>query len=85
MTRYEVIRDKLTEIFFMCPECKGDGGETDVILDDGSGPYYPCEVCNRKGYMNPFKKLYWKILCFLWDCEWYQKWQESKHELSGDK
>jgi hypothetical protein len=34
---------------FPCPYCKGSGGELDVILDDGTGPWYDCGVCNGDG------------------------------------
>lgn len=34
---------------FPCPICKGKGGYKEVILDDGSGPYYPCINCEDKG------------------------------------
>jgi len=47
--------DKLIE----CPACNGDGGETEVILDDGTGPYYPCEFCKQKGWVGPYKHILW--------------------------
>jgi hypothetical protein len=62
MTRFDIARDTLKEIFLMCPECKGEGGEKEIILDDGSGPWYECGFCNGKGYMNIFQKIYWKII-----------------------
>jgi hypothetical protein len=34
---------------FPCPICKGQGGEKEVILDDGSGPYYKCGYCEGEG------------------------------------
>lgn len=46
-----------------CPCCEGEGGYTDVILDDGSGPYYPCEFCDDKGSVSIYKRIEW-----LWDC-----------------
>jgi hypothetical protein len=61
---YRTNREKFIDLFIRCPLCKGEGGERDVILDDGSGPWYPCVICNH-GYMNVFKKIYWKILLYL--------------------
>ena len=34
--------------YFPCPYCKGRGGYTEVILDDGTGPYEPCYACDDK-------------------------------------
>ena len=34
---------------FPCPYCKGQGGEKEVICDDGSGPYYECGYCEGEG------------------------------------
>jgi hypothetical protein len=46
--------------FVTCPCCEGDGGETEVILDDGTGPYYPCEYCHETGHViNPWKRFLW--------------------------
>jgi hypothetical protein len=41
-----------------CPVCHGAGGETEVILDDGSGPWEPCAFCNGKGEMIKGKQYY---------------------------
>jgi len=79
MTRFEMLKYRLWKKFFECPECNGIGGEKDVILDDGTGPWYPCEVCNEKGYMNPFKKIQWKILCALWERK-----QKKEKEINED-
>jgi hypothetical protein len=54
----ENIIDALTQ----CPVCRGEGGEKEIITDEGLGPWYPCEFCNGKGYMNVFKKVYYLIL-----------------------
>jgi hypothetical protein len=32
-----------------CPACHGLGGEVDVILDDGTGPFETCGYCKGKG------------------------------------
>ena len=32
-----------------CWVCKGKGGETEVVCDDGTGPYFPCEFCEDTG------------------------------------
>lgn len=44
---------------FKCPCCKGKGGYTEPILDDGSGPYYPCEFCKDSCKVSIFKWLQW--------------------------
>lgn len=28
-----------------CPACHGDGGRTEIILDDGTGPWEFCGFC----------------------------------------
>jgi hypothetical protein len=45
-----------------CPVCDGEGGELEPVLDDGTGPFYPCTYCHRKGTVNPFKYLWWQWL-----------------------
>lgn len=35
--------------YFPCPYCKGQGGEGEVICDDGTGPWYDCGVCRGNG------------------------------------
>jgi hypothetical protein len=59
--------DRIINIFTQCPDCKGAGGEKDIICDDGTGPWYDCGFCDGKGYMNVFKKLYLKILLAIYD------------------
>jgi hypothetical protein len=44
-----------------CLCCMGDGGELDVILDDGTGPYYPCGYCKGNGEVNLFMWIKWVI------------------------
>jgi len=61
--------NKLTE----CPLCKGRGGETDVITDDGLGPYYECTLCDGKGFLNIFKKLNFLIWEKIWETDFYKK------------
>ena len=34
-----------------CQLCGGFGGEIDVILDDGTGPWEECWACGGKGEM----------------------------------
>lgn len=34
---------------YTCPDCGGSGGKTDVILDDGTGPWEECGWCEGKG------------------------------------
>jgi len=33
----------------LCQSCGGAGGETDVLLDDGTGPWEPCGWCEGTG------------------------------------
>ncbi len=35
--------------YFPCWVCKGRGGEKEIILDDGSGPYEDCGWCEGEG------------------------------------
>jgi len=54
-----------------CPCCEGEGGYTDVVTDEGQGPYYPCDFCNDNCSVNIFMWLEW-----MWDCvimEWFRK------------
>ena len=43
----------------VCQECRGVGGETDPILDDGSGPFYSCGYCEGTGYVDAFRRGQW--------------------------
>lgn len=50
-----------------CQCCKGEGGEREHILDDGSGPYYECGYCKGEGEINIFKYLKWWFMeTYLW-------------------
>jgi hypothetical protein len=64
--KWFVLKDVLT----ICPYCKGEGGERDIIDFEIGGPWYPCGFCNG-GYMNPLKKIYWKYQ------EWFSGIQEK--------
>ncbi|MFA5238235.1 MAG: hypothetical protein WC476_00825 [Phycisphaerae bacterium] len=49
--------------YFPCPICHGpichgSGGEKEVILDDGSGPWYECGYCEGKGCIEIGGKLH---------------------------
>uniref|UniRef100_A0A6M3LJ19 Uncharacterized protein n=1 Tax=viral metagenome TaxID=1070528 RepID=A0A6M3LJ19_9ZZZZ len=50
-----------------CFDCKGMGGYTDIVCDDGTGPFEPCGICNGTGELTIFKWIKFKIL--LW---WYK-------------
>ena len=43
----------------ICQECRGGGGETDPILDDGTGPWESCGWCEGTGYMTPHARGQW--------------------------
>ena len=45
---------------YQCPDCHGSGGEKDVILDDGTGPWEECGFCKGTGEVH--RKLFFKIL-----------------------
>ena len=42
-----------------CQECHGYGGETEVVLDDGTGPYYECGWCEGTGFVTPHVRGQW--------------------------
>ena len=42
-----------------CPECGGYGGETEVILDDGTGPWWDCWLCEGEGVILPARRGIW--------------------------
>lgn len=46
-------------MFQQCPECHGTRGYTDVILDDGTGPFYECWLCLGEGEILPKAKGIW--------------------------
>jgi hypothetical protein len=58
----------------ICPFCDGEGGETDVILDDGTGPWEMCGFCNGTGKLNIFK---W-ILGHYYNIESWFKYPHSR-------
>lgn len=43
----------------ICQECGGGGGETDVILDDGTGPWEECGWCEGTGFVTPWLRGWW--------------------------
>lgn len=47
---------------FDCPACDGEGGETEIITDDGRGPYYECGFCKGEGEVGLWKKFQWDIM-----------------------
>ena len=46
-----------------CPICKGDGGWKEVILDDGTGPWYECCYCKETGEVtrSDYMKYIWAV------------------------
>lgn len=42
-----------------CMECKGAGGWTEPVLDDGTGPHESCGWCEGTGYMTPHARGQW--------------------------
>lgn len=47
-----------------CPSCKGEGGYTDVILEYGQGPYYPCNFCDDETTVKFTHWLSYQIIIF---------------------
>jgi hypothetical protein len=43
----------------VCQECKGGGGWTEPILDDGTGPWEECGWCEGIGYVTPHIRGQW--------------------------
>ena len=43
----------------ICQECRGAGGETVPILDDGSGPWETCGWCLGGGYVTRYVHGQW--------------------------
>ena len=42
-----------------CQECRGRGGERDVILDDGTGPWEECGFCLGTGLTSRWLRGVW--------------------------
>ncbi len=42
-----------------CQECSGEGGFTEVILDDGTGPWFTCGWCEGTGFLTPHGRGTW--------------------------
>jgi len=58
----------------ICQECGGIGGETDVILDDGTGPFNECGWCAGTGYVTPWARGEWLRL---------KKWEKKEARKAG--
>ena len=43
----------------ICQECGGAGGEKDVILEDGTGPWEECGFCEGTGLLTPWLRGLW--------------------------
>jgi len=54
----------MTTVKVTCPNCGGLGGYTEVILDDGTGPWEQCGFCEGTGEMKK-NKLYYQSLGWL--------------------
>lgn len=42
-----------------CQACGGYGGQRDVMLDDGSGPWEECGWCEGTGYVDGHRRAAW--------------------------
>lgn len=48
---------------YTCQCCHGYGGETEAILDDGSGPWTECWACKGKGQVTgPERAMYLGVM-----------------------
>ena len=43
----------------VCQECRGAGGWTEPILDDGTGPFEQCGWCHGTGLLTPYLRGQW--------------------------
>jgi hypothetical protein len=42
-----------------CQDCGGSGGETEAILDDGTGPWFECGWCEGTGKVTKWLRGQW--------------------------
>lgn len=45
-----------------CKVCNGEGGEREIILDDGTGPWHSCGFCSgtgKTGFIMYLRILWW--------------------------
>lgn len=47
------------EKLYTCQDCHGSGGETDVILEDGTGPWEECPFCKGTGKVTGKQRVVW--------------------------
>jgi DnaJ-class molecular chaperone len=52
-----------------CPACRGEGGETDAILEDGSGPWWDCGFCEGEG-----KTITWLAMLWVRNAKEIKRW-----------
>ena len=57
-----------------CQECRGAGGEIDVITDEGQGPWEPCDWCEGTGLVTRWIRGAW----LRWKAE--QRWRSASTE-----
>lgn len=57
----------------LCQDCRGSGGERDVILDDGTGPWEPCGWCEGTGKIPRWTRGAW----LRWKADKYRKAKEK--------
>lgn len=43
----------------VCQECRGSGGEVDVVLDYGQGPFIECGWCEGTGLVDSHRRSEW--------------------------
>ena len=52
-------RNRVERNGLICQECGGGGGETQPILDDGTGPWEPCGFCEGIGLTTQWMRGWW--------------------------
>lgn len=62
-----------------CRVCGGAGGEVEPVLDDGSGPWYPCGFCEGHGRI-PI----WRICAIYWSFRTFRE-EENKAKARRKK
>lgn len=61
----------------ICQDCGGAGGEKEVILDDGTGPWYECGWCRGTGYVTPWDRGMWLTYKKMEKREWKKTQNEE--------
>jgi hypothetical protein len=58
-THIERYKRFVSQYKLICQECGGNGGWKEIILDDGTGPWYDCGWCQGTGLVTPYARGIW--------------------------